>query len=757
MWQNRFAINIKGGNYMRKQTALLCCIALLVSQFYGITVKAQADELSITEKAKILYQINLLAGDGNSFNLDQPLRRCDAAAFLVKAMGNNVVVLQNKASYSKTKFKDVPENAWYAPYVGYMSLQGIITGNSDGTFTPDAYISEKAFLTMLLKSMGYTTEDFSWNTVNAYAYEIGLVTDIGYVFKEDDNTNYKRQDVVNALYNSLFKPMKGTNKNFGQLLVDGKVISSDKAESLGIIKKDKLVTAVTDIAVKDYTHIMVNFNEAIEKPNLSQIQIYEKNSSAAKLEVKDISITGNTLIIETAPQTDKMEYVVELSKINDVTGFTTLTLKKEFTGYRVAEAISAYFEISKVEPINSKTVNIYFTHPLTDRAEIELLYDIYAGDTRVVEGGYKTIMLSRSTQNKNMVTLTLKDGIFEMGKEYTVKVKGDLASSYGVYLNKGQGSSMKFTGSTIVPVATKITQAECQESIYIYFSFSQTVDSKTALQTSSYTVREMDTNRYLTVNNVYGMKGKDKLNKNFVLKVSDTVVGKNYELIANNIYDSNKNYNLGEMKSTFVGAYTAPQLLLIDSINTIDSTTISAKFNRELGDASINSNVVVSGATVVMKEIDPDDPTVMIIYLGSGAPMQLGRAYSVTFYTGLVDYVGKPPLYSLVGVALGNGATKSAMAIESAGFIGESSIMIKFNQRISTTQSISANQYDIYYNDGKTEKLLIPGTVEMVSDRSVVLKLPYLLPAGTYRVQAKNIYDITNQIKTAVINSDIKQ
>lgn len=742
---------------MRKQTALLCCIALLVSQFYGITVRAQADELSITEKAKILYQINLLAGDGNSFNLDQPLRRCDAAAFLVKAMGNNVVVLQNKASYSKTKFKDVPENAWYAPYVGYMTLQGIITGNSDGTFTPNAYISEKAFLTMLLKSMGYTTEDFSWNTVNAYAYEIGLVTDIGYVFKEDDNTNYKREDVVNALYNALFKPMKGVNKNFGQLLVEGKVISSDKAESLGIIKKDKLTTALTDVAVKDYTHIVATFNEAIEKPNLNQIQIYEKNSTAVKLEAKDITMTGNTLTIETAPQTDKTEYVLEIAKINDALGFSVSALKKEFTGYRVAEAISAYFEISKIEPINNKTINIYFTHPLTDRAEIELLYDIYAGDTRTVEGSYKTILLSRSTQNKNMVTLTLKEGTFETGKEYTVKIKGDLASSYGVYLNKGQGASMNFTGSTAVPVATRITQSECQENIYIHFAFSQVVDNTTAMQISNYSVREMDTNRYLTVSNVYGMKGKDKLNKNFVLKVSDTVAGKNYELVANNIYDSNKNFVLPEMKSTFVGAYTAPQLLLIESINSVDSTTISAKFNRELGEASINANLVVSGASVVMKEIDSDDPTVMLIYLSSSAPMQLGRAYSLTFYTGLVDYVGKAPLYNLVGVAMGNGASKSAMAIESAGFIGDSSIMIKFNQRISTTQSTLASQYDIYYNDGKTERLLIPGTVELVSDRAVVLKLPYLLPTGTYRVQAKNIYDISNQVKTAIVKADIKQ
>lgn len=741
---------------MKKIIAILCGLTLLISQFYGVANKAYADELSTEDKARILNQIDLLAGDGYSFNLDQPLRRCDAAAFLVKAMGQNIVVLQNKANYSKTKFKDVPAAAWYAPYVGYMTQQGIITGNTDGSFTPEAYISEKAFLTMLLKSMGYTTQDFSWNTVNSYAYEIGLVSDISYVFKDDDNTNYKRQDVVNALYNGLFKPMKSGNKNFGQLLVEGKIISSDKAESLGIIRKDRLASLITDIKVVGYSQITATFNEAIEVPSLSQIKIYDKSKPTVILAPQKVEMSGNVLTIDMSPQSDKVEYVLEITGLKDALGNVVSSVQKEFTGYMVAETVNANFEISKIEPINSKTINLYFTHPVSDKSEIELLYDIYLGDTKFVEGNYKTLTLTKSTQNANKVTLSLKELSFEMGKEYNVKIKGDLISSYGVYLNKGAGHSMVFTGATAVPVATTISSVECQEGVYVYFTFSQVVDNESAMKTTNYSIREVETNRYLTISNVYGMKTKDKLNKNFVIKVSDTSIGKNYELIAENIYDSNKNFNLGKMKGTFASNYAITQYLMIESITPIDSTTISAKFTRELSAASINANVSVPGVSVVMKALDAEDPSIMKIYLNASTPLQLGRGYSVSFYSGITDYIDKAPLYNLTGAVLGNGTTKSAMAIESAVFISDSAIMIKFNQPISATQSTQANQYDVYFNDGKSEKMLIPGTVEKVNEQSVVIKLPYLLSSGTYRVQAKNIYDISNQHKTAVVNSDVK-
>ncbi len=742
---------------MKKWTALICCVALLISQWNGISIDAYADDISLNEKANILNQIDLLAGDGKSFNLDQPLRRCDAAAFLVKAMGVNVTVLQNKAVYSKTKFKDVPSSAWYAPYVGYMTQMNIITGNGDGSFTPNEPISEKAFFSMLLKSMGYTTSDFTWNNINQFAYETGVVTDISYVFKEDDNTNYTRGHVANALYNALGKPMKGQSKNFVQLLIDGKVISADKAEQYGFIKKDHLATVINEIGVLSYSQIVATFNEAITIPTLDQIQVYEKFNPSVKLVPKEVKMSGNVVTIDLPAQTDKTVYTLEISKLADSLGNTVSSVKRDFVGYAATEVTTPYFKISKVEPINKKNVNIYFTHPVNQSAELELLYDIYLGETKFIEGNLKTISVKRSESNANMVTVSLKEAVFEAGREYQIKVKGDMASAYGVNLNKGDGESMAFVGSTAVVTLATLSQAYCQEGTYVYFSYSHTVDRTSAMKTTNYTIREVDTNKLFTVSQIYGLRTKEILDKSFVLKIEGVTPGKTYELIANNISDPYKTTTMAEMRISFVGSYANNQVLMLNNITPIDMTTISLNFNRELKDISVNANIVVDGSvSVVSKAIDPNDPSKLIVYLGAATPLQVGRIYGVTVYSGIVDYMDKKPLTNIGATVIGNGAVKPIMAIDSATFIGDSTIMLKFNQPISKTQSTQVSQYDIYYSDGKTEKLLIPGTAELVSDRVVILKMPYLLAAGTYRVQAKSIYDVSNQFRIALIGAEVK-
>lgn len=37
---------------------------------------------------------------------------------------------------AKTKFTDIPANAWYSGYVRYLSNYGVVYGRDDGTFAP---------------------------------------------------------------------------------------------------------------------------------------------------------------------------------------------------------------------------------------------------------------------------------------------------------------------------------------------------------------------------------------------------------------------------------------------------------------------------------------------------------------------------------------------------------------------------------------------------------------------------------------------
>ena len=53
------------------------------------------------------------------------------------------------SKYPATSFRDVPEGAWYAPYVNWALANGIVSGTSAVTFSPDASITRQDMAVML--------------------------------------------------------------------------------------------------------------------------------------------------------------------------------------------------------------------------------------------------------------------------------------------------------------------------------------------------------------------------------------------------------------------------------------------------------------------------------------------------------------------------------------------------------------------------------------------------------------------------------
>lgn len=742
---------------MKKWTALFLSAALLLTQFAWQGVPSFADTLSMEQKADVLNQVQILTGDGTSYNLGAKLKRSEASAFIVKALGVQNTVLQQKATYSQTSFKDVPKAEWYAPYVGYMTQKGIITGYPDGTFKPDEYISEKAFFSLVLKAMGYTSTDFDWNSINKVAYEAGLVEDIMYVFKEDDNTNYLRGNVVNTLYNALGKPMKNQEKKFIQLLVDSQMISPDKAELFGFVKFDKVATAVKTIKVLGSNQVAVTFNEDIVVPSADQILIYQKSDPTRKLKVKSLLWDVNVLTIETEYQTNREAYQLEISNITDSLGNKVALIRSDFTGYNAPELASPYFKISKIESVNQKTVNVYFTHPINDKADLELLYDFYVGDNKWIEGNYKTIAIKRNDNKKNMVTLSLKEGVFATGSVYTLKIKGDLRSAYGINLNKGDGEKADFTGVVGTPIPTTLKNAYSQEGAYVYVEFSQMVDKDSALKVANYTIKEVDTGKLVTATQVYGMKSLEMVDKGFVLKTPGLMNNKTYEITIKGVYDAYRTEQIAPMKMEFLGSSTAGENVKLESVIPMNKYTIVAIFNRELSQNSVNATVSVEGGpVVVMKEIDPENPKYLRIYLAASTPLQSGKAYTVRFYSGITDFMEKSISSSITGEVVSNGVAKDPVALESAYFVDESTIMVKYNQAVHQSAGGIVGKYDVYYSDGKSERMMIPSSAELVSDRVVLIKLPYLMTAGTYRLQVREMLDISGQFSTPAMSIEVK-
>ena len=63
------------------------------------------------------------------------------------------------SQYPATSFRDVPEGAWYAPYVNWALANGIVSGYSAAAFGPNDEITREQLATMLYEYAKYKGYD----------------------------------------------------------------------------------------------------------------------------------------------------------------------------------------------------------------------------------------------------------------------------------------------------------------------------------------------------------------------------------------------------------------------------------------------------------------------------------------------------------------------------------------------------------------------------------------------------------------------
>ena len=195
---------------------------LLLMLLAVLPVSAATSE---TTAANALYSLDLVSGyddSGTDFGLDDALTRAQAVVLIERYLG---VAAEAASTTEKAPFGDVP--AWADPYVAYAVTNGLVSGKKDmhgvAYFDPDARMSEKEFLTLLLRAMEYTDKndgsgDFIWSDPFALAKKIGLIE------HAEENADFVRGDAFVACSNALEGLCKG-GKTVSEKLIDAKVIT----------------------------------------------------------------------------------------------------------------------------------------------------------------------------------------------------------------------------------------------------------------------------------------------------------------------------------------------------------------------------------------------------------------------------------------------------------------------------------------------------------------------------------------------------
>ncbi|WP_418771587.1 S-layer homology domain-containing protein [Monoglobus pectinilyticus] len=177
----------------KRSLALVLAIAMVLTTF-GMTVVSAA-QYNDTEGHWAESYINtwsgygVIQGDGGYFRPDDAITRAEVAQ-----------VTDNVISYEKiadNMFTDVSTTDWFADAVLKLVAAGTLTGNGDGTMTPNNYMTREEAMTMLARAYGLTVENTQagitqyadYQNISDYATGyVGAMTAAGYVGGYEDGT-----------------------------------------------------------------------------------------------------------------------------------------------------------------------------------------------------------------------------------------------------------------------------------------------------------------------------------------------------------------------------------------------------------------------------------------------------------------------------------------------------------------------------------------------------------------------------------------
>ena len=151
-----------------------------------------------TAEAEELYALGLFQGTGAGFDLISSPTRIQGATMLIRSLGQEEEALSS--SY-RNVFNDIPDDNWGMKYANYAFEKGITKGTGEGEFSPEVDITQRQFITLLLRAMGYEEKDMNW----WFASDLGLFgDDNGTLFpRTEDISFFTRGDMIKIIHNAL--------------------------------------------------------------------------------------------------------------------------------------------------------------------------------------------------------------------------------------------------------------------------------------------------------------------------------------------------------------------------------------------------------------------------------------------------------------------------------------------------------------------------------------------------------------------------
>lgn len=735
---------------MRKISVLL--ISLII-----ILLAVPNSFADVAKEADVLHSLGLLKGDESGFNLGGQLKRSEAVTFIVKVLGEEKRVLDNKSTYISKAFDDVPQDEWYAPFVGYCHINGIVSGFEDGSFRPNEYVTEKAFLTMLLETMNYDAgQDFDWNTVLSKAYSVGLVDDINYAVKTEDNANYIRGNVVSAIYKSLTKKQNGQNETVIEKLIRKKVTNKMMAKKYNLIFEDELKTEIDSAEVISVSQVKIELNEDIESIQKNDIVFtvdgVEVDISMIEQEGSEITFEVNTFLYE------GKKYEVTIKALQDTHGHVMNNLQAELKGIKREVVHSDEFLISYIQAVSPSKVEVYFTQPI-DEGALQPLYFKFGQSGNVLrEGNFKNIEVQKIDGTDYGLLLHFKDFKMTSQFDYEVFIRGDIQSVYKQYLNEGSGDTYSFAGMSTEEGQFKVTDAEIVDEHYIEIEFNKVVSSESALEEDNYKLRDLESGSiYKPMRIEYYQDEEGQVRDRVMLRFNKLHEKREYEIEVMDVFEKYGDVRVERFEDIIEEGSFSDTALELENVKALDRNTIELIFSQALEDDIDSIDIDISN-NIRVAEIykDPSRLNRLVVYLSKYRDLDEDKEYEIEV-SNIEDYLGRDIERDTSDEFDGSDRSRDDIDIVSAKYISDDLILVKLSDVVREKDLQNIDNYELEYRSGSTKKLFYPMEIEIVSYDEVLVRTEISFGDGSIRLYMKDVYDYSGQYRYAEISSDVER
>lgn len=710
-----------------------------------IPAAALTAEKTTQEKAADLGKLGIISGVNGEYYLNNPLRRSEAATFIVRVVGKGDYVNQNKSQFSNTPFSDVKATDWYAPYIGYCYQNGLMLETST-QFKPLDFITEKEFVGLVLTALDYrVNEDFTLDTALDKAKEIGLLSLTEYINSASTNQTATRGRAVELLYKALTLECRDSGQILLQKMIDEGVVTRIEAMAMGLIV-DSVTMQINSVESFDLNKIKVVMNEPVS--SLDSVLIYSDDKEDIKCSID--AIENDVIIVKTDPLEEGKQYIIELADVKDKQGNITNRLMTQFTGFETQEVASDFFRISRIEPVNQRSLKVYFTHPLSINSEICLYYMLAQDDRVIADGRQGRISAGVLNSDNTGVLLSLDSDLLKDGEVYTLSIDGDMTSAYGVRLNDGAGDSMKFVAKEDENARFELREIAAVDKNTLLLNFSKEVNPFLARQVYSFYITDADNKPVPISSTKIDVNGRAV----YLVLGDDLDKGDTYYLSINNLNDITKKEYITEKVYTFTADYGSTTKFKLNRVNVLDNQTIELVFNKPM-DSETASNpdnyaITRGSSTGIHPEkvfFDSNNRYKVKLYLAYNDRLQKKYDYTLRINAnGIKDYLGTG-IESTREQFSGTNENRKPNTIESAVAISTDAVKLTFSQEVSfSAENLVPANFTLEYNYNAISVKKVPISVIYGDAKTLILKFDSLEYGTPYTVKISELKDFSGNV-----------